>query len=99
MYTSPAEKVLPTGYICNGMCAHVVVYEIIIAHKAVRLYNVCIFVSPLALDQRCRHALYQCIKCLLAGAFIQVQNLKVIITKINFRQTTQVNSTLLLFVL
>ena len=27
----------PTGYICNGMCAHVVVYEIIIAHKAVRL--------------------------------------------------------------
>ena len=42
MYTSPAEKVLPTGYICNGMCAHVVVYEIIIAHKAVRLYNVCI---------------------------------------------------------
>ena len=39
--------------------------------------------SPLALDQRCRHALYQCIKCLLAGAFIQVQNLKVIITKIN----------------
>ena len=32
----------PTGYICTGMCAHVVVYEIIIAHKAVRLYNVCI---------------------------------------------------------
>ena len=25
MYTSPAEKVLPTGYICTGMmCAHVV---------------------------------------------------------------------------
>ena len=43
MYTSPPEKVLPTGYICNGMCAHVVVYEIIIAHKAVRLYNVCIY--------------------------------------------------------
>ena len=25
MYTSPAEKVLPTGYICTGMmCTHVV---------------------------------------------------------------------------
>ena len=46
MCTSPAEKVFPTGYICNGMmCAHVVVYEIIIAHKAVRLYNVCIIVN------------------------------------------------------
>ena len=29
-------------------------------------------VSHLALDQKCRHALYQCIKCLLAGTFIRV---------------------------
>ena len=41
---------------------------IIISYKDI----VCKFVSHLALDQKCRHALYQCIKCLLAGTFIRV---------------------------
>ena len=44
------------------------------------LHGSMLCVSHLALDQKCRHALYQCIKCLLAGTFIRV-------TEFNYQKT------------
>ena len=52
-----------------------------ISHLTSAFYSILyIFVSHLALDQKCRHALYQCIKCLLAGTFIRV-------TEFNYQKT------------